>query len=299
MKQNTTSRFISSGCLSVVRTWMSQTRPAWRVLPLLVLIVHGAQAATIVERFEYGVGEGIATQNGGLGWQNAWSNQAGNGTMLIEEFSLIAPGVATAGGKLHFTGIPATGTSTNVFRNFTAPWATGDTYYISIVAQNLNDGQRFFGLALFNTTEQMLIGQGSTFTNWTVNHIADFPLTNFTLDSGVDSSAVAHLLVKLEMLTGPERVTFWVNPNLSQPEDPSTAIGGSSFLTDVDFNTITRVRLGGGGFSATAGGDPTEHFVDEIRMSTDTPFVPEPSSAALLCVGAIGLACRRGRKRVS
>lgn len=282
----------------MVSAWMSKAQRNWCTPLLLALLVHAARAATIVEQFEYAAGSGMSGQNGGFGWQTAWSNQAGNGTMLVEEFSLTAPGVMTAGGKLHFTGIPVTGTSTNVFRTFAAPWATGDTYYISIIAQNLNDGARFFGLALFNTTEQMLIGQSSTFTNWTVNHIAAFPETNFTLDSGVDSSTVAHLLVKLEMLEGQERITFWVNPNLSQLEDPSTAIGGGSFLTDVDFNTITRVRLGAGGFSATVGGNPTDHYIDEIRMSTDTPFVPEPSSVAMLCAAGIGLACRRGRKRV-
>lgn len=296
MKQNTTAGFIALRRRGSVRMYFGKARLGWCVPLLFALLVHAGRAATIVEQLEYANGASIATQNGGSGWAGAWSNQAGNGTMLVEEFSLATPGVATAGGKLHFTGIPATGTSTNVFRTFAAPWTTGDTYYISIAAQNLNDGQRFFGLALFNTTEQTLIGQGSTFSNWTLNHVAGFPAA--ILDSGVDSSAVAHLLVKLEMLDGVERITFWVNPDLWQPEDPSTAIGTGSFMTDTDFVSITRVRLGGGGFNVN-GGDPTEHYIDEIRMSTDTPFVPEPSSATILCAAALGLCGRRHRTRAA
>lgn len=160
---------------------------------------------------------------------------------------------------------------------------TGGTHYIRLLAQNLSGGRRYFGLALFSaSTERMLLGQGSGFTNWTINHVNGITNAAYTniLVSPFNSTTAALLLLKLELRDGPERVTFWVNPDLSRAEDVSTAVGGQSYLTDNDFGTITRVRAGGGGYSATAGGNPTDHYLDEISISPLSPFPPKLACAA-------------------
>lgn len=246
-----------------------------------------AGAAASEERFDYPADSPVAWQNGGSGWAGPWGAQGGNGSILIEDGSLTYPGLVVSGAKMHFTGLAGTGTSTSCFRTNATPLTNG-TYYVRLLAQNLNEGRRFFGLALFSGgTERMLVGQGSTYENWTINHVAGVS-TNNTLQSGVDSSAVALLVVKLELQDGVERVTFWVNPDLSRPEDVTTAVGGTAYLTDNDFGNITRVRIGGGGYSAAAGGDPTDHYLDEISVSSVSPF-PPPTLTCMVLEGNLEL----------
>ena len=115
--------------------------------------------------------------------------------------------------------------------------------------------------------------------------------------STVDSSALALLVLKLELFdvdavntNGVERMTLWVNPDLSQPENLATAVNGTNYVTDRDFVQIDRVRIGGGGYSATAGGDPTEHYLDEIVISSVSPFAPK------LSPGTPGRALRSARQ---
>jgi hypothetical protein len=272
--------------------------PGWLRLAVVSAFAVTAGAATMLEDFSYANGSAVAGQGGGTGWSGAWSAIAGNGTILAENGSLTYPGLVSSGGRMVFTGIPATGTSTNTFRILGTPLTEGSTTYLSFLGQNLNEGRRFFGLGLFDgATERMLFGQGSLFGNWTANHVAGFPVTANVLDSGVDSSAVALLVFKLELLAGVERITFWVNPDLSQPETLASAAGGTSHLTDIDFLQITRVRIGGGGFSASAGGDPTNHNMDEIRIDSVSPFaVPEPTALAGVLVGTL-LCSARNRRR--
>ena len=191
-----------------------------------------------------------------------------------EAGSLIYPGIAAAGGKRRFTGVPLTGSTTVLYRDLAYPLTNG-TAYVSCLAQNLNHGRRYFGVSLFSGgTEKTLLGEASGYTNWTVNRVLG--ITNNTAVSPVDTSALALLVLKLEFDTGNangyERVTFWVNPDLSLPESLTTAVNGTNYITDRDFGNITRVRLGGGGYSATAGGDPTDHNLDEVVISSVTPF---------------------------
>jgi hypothetical protein len=249
-------------------------RPGWLVVMLLSVAALGeATAATSDESFVYPLGTSVGGQSGGSGWNGAWTAQNGNGFLIVEDGSLTYPGIVSTGGKMHFTGIPATGTSTNSFRVLATPLTEGTTHYVRVLAQNLNDGLRFFGVALFEgTTERTLVGQASTSPNWTINHVDGFPELNNTLNSGIDSSSLALLVLKLELLAGVERVTFWVNPDLSQRESEATAIGGTSYFTDNDYGQVTRIRIGAGGFSASAGGDPTDHYLDEISISPTSPF---------------------------
>ncbi len=244
---------------------------------ILIAGFQSANAGTVKEDFNYTIGSFVELQTGGIGWVTAWSIQAGNGSITTETGSLTYPGIISSGGKMYFSGLPDVTGTTTVVNRLTDPAViqitNGTTTYVSFLAQNLNGAKRYFGMTLHdNGTERMLIGQGSGYTNWTINNITNRP-SGVTVDSGVNSSNVALLVLKLEMLTGPERVTFWVNPDLSQPENLATAVGGTNYMTIADFGQINNHRLGGGGYSATFG-VPTAHYLDEIRVSSVSPFAP-------------------------
>jgi hypothetical protein len=240
-------------------------------------------APTVTESFDYPDSTDILAQSGGTGWTNAWTTFGGNGSITTVNGSLSYPGINSSGGKLYFVNPNDTAATTTVeYRQLASPIITGTTTYFRLLAQNLNGGHRYFGLSTFDgpSTERILIGQGSTYGTWTVNRVVvTNALGTNTLVSTVSSSEPALLVAKLEMLDGPERVTFWVNPDLSKPEDVSTAVGGQSYLTTVDYNQISSVRIGGGGYSASAGGNATEHYLDEISISPISPFAPVLTAA--------------------
>ena len=228
------------------------------------------------ESFDYPDGTSISGQTGGIGWTNiGWTTVTGNGTIATEDGTLTYPGIVSAGGKMRFTGVPLTGTTTTSYRGPTNAVSSG-THYFRCMAQNLNNSRRYFGLGLFSgATEKALLGQGSGYETWTLNHVDGITNGIFTnvLGSAVSTSVPSLLVLKVEFLPGNERVTFWVNPDLSQPETAATAVGGSSFTTDVDYVSITRIRVGSGGYSATFG-NPADHFIDEIEISPISPFAP-------------------------
>ena len=272
----------------------------------LTSLMHAAE-----EPFDYLDGAALAGQSGGTGWAIPWSpkngNTANHANINVVADSLTYPGLVTSGNKTHcfWTNTGSGSASTNTFRNLQTPLGTG-THYIRILAQKVGGGNRFFGLALFpiGGSEKALIGQSSGYSNWTINRVLTdevFPpghqnegqLTN-TLTSSVPTTTQALLVVKLELrepsldnLDGLDRITYWVNPDLSLPEDVSTAVGGQTYTTSVDYETIGRVRVGGGGFNAAVGGDAANHYLDEIHFDSYPPFahgrivVKEPAATEL------------------
>ncbi len=181
------------------------------------------------------------------------------------------PGIVPAGNKM--ISVDSGNGDSRALRTLAAGYNSG-TLYCSVLAHNLNSSPRYLGLSLYdNSGEKMLLGQGSGYTSWTINRV----LTNgvaTTIQSGVSSSDMALLVLKVEFNASTvdsnfEQVTFWVNPDLSQPESVTTAINAQSYSTDRDFGTITRVRIGAGTY------DPTPLvYIDEVRISTVSPFAP-------------------------
>ena len=259
-----------------------------------VLLLAAAQAAPGAtpshEPFDYPDGSPLSGLAGGSGWTAAgWTVPTGNGTITVQNASMTYPGIPSSGGKMHFGGVPLTGTTCASYRYLTNGLSSG-TYYFRFLGQNLNDSRRYFGLGLFGAAERALLGQGSGFEYWTLNHVDGITNAMYTnvLVSAVDTSDPALLVLKVEFQPGVERVTFWVNPDLSQPESATTAVGGGAYMTDVDYVEITRVRVGSGGFSATFG-NPTDHYLDEIEVSPISPFA-HPSLASTNSGGMVALA---------
>jgi hypothetical protein len=243
----------------------------WLSLSFAALTQISEAGFPIYEPFSYAAGSGVAKKNLGNGWNGPWSDLTGNAKIIASGGSLAYPGVAGQGNKMYSDAANGSGTNSFLYRDFRDPMIDGNTYYLSFLAQNLNEGRQYFGLSLYSYYgEEMLIGQSSYSPNWTVNRLAGLDSSVGVLVSKVDSSKPAMLLVKLEMRPGAEKVTFWVNPDLSKSESGSAPQGGTAYSTKSSMGTITGVRIGGGGYRD--GVNPTDHFLDEIRIDTKSPF---------------------------
>lgn len=272
----------------------------------LVCAPPGVPAFTALEQFEYPTGTSIATQNGGSGWSNAWSTiPAGSTTLVSSAPGLSYPGISASSNKMEM--LPAASGNSTMTRDLAQPFTSNDVFYVGFIAEktSTNEFSRYFGLALFGITngastpsERMLIGQGSGIPNWSVNHIQTGTGTN-TLDSGISSQDQSYILAKFQLNPDPagyDTVTFWVNPDLSLTEEANSPVGGSAFLADQDLGDITRIRIGGGGTGGTPTLPASAHWMDEILITTETPFViPEPSLLALLVLGGVLIALRPRR----
>jgi hypothetical protein len=222
-------------------------------------------------------------QNGGSGWGGAWVTITGATTnSVISAGSMTYSGITSSGNKM---AAVASGNGDSRARRVLATGYNSGVVYFSALMQNLNSGPRYCGLSLYTgTSEKMMMGQGSGFANWTINRV----LTNgvaTTLQSDVSSANLSLLVLKVEFNASSvnstfEQLTFWVNPDLSQPEDVTTAVGAQSYSTDRDFATIDAVRVGGGATS----GDAIAALIimDEVRVSTISPFAPPPLNISVL-----------------
>ncbi|MES2475285.1 MAG: putative Ig domain-containing protein [Verrucomicrobiota bacterium] len=233
---------------------------------------QNAEAAfPIYEPFAYTATSNLALKNLGSGWNGPWSDLIGNAKITASAGSLNYPALPVQGNKMFSDATNGSGINSFLYREFSEPLIDGNTYYISFVAQNLNEGRQYFGLSLYTEYEEaILIGQASYSPNWTVNRIAGLDETVGVLVSKVDSSKPAMLLLKLEMRPGAEKVTFWVNPDLTKAENGTAPVGGTSYSTQYDISGLVGARIGGGGYRD--GINPTDHFLDEIRIDTKTPF---------------------------
>ena len=200
-----------------------------------------AHADTAYESFDYTAGSKLIGQNGGSGWGGAWVTITGATTnSVISAGSMTYSGITSSGNKM---AAVASGNGDSRARRVLATGYNSGVVYFSALMQNLNSGPRYCGLSLYTgTSEKMMMGQGSGFANWTINRV----LTNgvaTTLQSDVSSANLSLLVLKVEFNASSvnstfEQLTFWVNPDLSQPEDVTTAVGAQSYSTDRDFATI-------------------------------------------------------------
>ncbi len=265
-------------------------------------------AADVYEGFDYADGAAISGQSGGTGWSTPWHDTVHTGSLTADTTSLTYPGLvpAPAGRKLKSLRNAGNNQSIRTFRNLATPLGTG-THYISVLIQQTNTSDRYVGLALATpaNVEKCLLGSTTGYPVWTINRVQSgevFPPehpttpgqpTGVLSSSGVARSELSLLVLKLELVEpsaenpgGLDQVTFWVNPDLSLPESDNIPVGGQSFTTTIDYESIGRVRIGSA--SGTAGTvEPVEHLMDEIRISPYPPFahgriaVEQPAGTAL------------------
>lgn len=226
----------------------------------------------------------IVFQHGGTGWSEpAWDGAANlEGTWTGSTNMLV-----TTDGVNKRAEVPVdSANGGTAHRGFANPLedVAGNTFYIHFDAQNLSDNARFFGVAFGNGfNERMLIGQGTTFTNWTLNRL-NIGGVDSTVDSGADSSAEAKLMLRIVFggVGVPESVSYWVNPNFDEAESSTantTALVGN-FTTFFDFGTIDRLRIGGGNTSTGVPPIPfAPHWIDNLVIEDESPFAVDDDSA--------------------
>ena len=264
------------------------------------------------------------TLNGGQGW-NASGNLDANAASANWGAVLTAgtgpfktattPGLSFAAtGYLPATGnkltMDASSAVQNVGRNLGGQTIDSGTTYFSLLMSKNNDTIRTINWAFFNGgTERFAIGQiGATAGNSGGNITM---LMNNSNPGGLltPSSPIAmgigqtHLLIgRIDWnAAGNETVTLWVDPS----NVTSEGAAGASYVSTSAFEltAITAVRPFVGN-AATVGGNPvpgaSANF-DEFRLGgswesvTSLAVVPEPTSAALLGVGALSLLALRRR----
>jgi len=252
-----------------------------------------SQAALLYyEGFDYSVGS-LSSQNGGVGFDNAWGTAGSGGSVNVQSGSLSYGTLVASGGKAYLS--PSGTGGATITRNLDSSLNTG-TIYLSFLT-NLDDGNRYFGLALDNSGgEIFLTGKPTTYGSpgaWSLSNSANIP--GSPVSSGVsislDTTVAMVLRIDFNASGVNERIRLYVNPTLGI--EPATAavdvVSSNSF-------SINQIRLTSGYFVA---GSPTAYgWVDEIRLGTDyasvTP-VPEPSTWML---GILGLFVILGRFRV-
>lgn len=297
-----------------------------RVVPLCVVavigIAHQASAELLVyEPFEYEVGTQLDGQNGGIGWDGGWYDQAQASGATIEP-GLSHPGLPSSGGSVLLSAEDGTQT---VFRDFPEIGGTdGTSTWISFIGQRLgepttddNPYGRGTNVGFFNgdntgRTERITAGNSTSATEnvWALMPTGrgdDIePTNNPAVTYGGGSAAwvvmrIDHRGAALDDESNApadvDDVYMWLDADPSS--EPSLASANASVLnTDpnaYDYSGLDFIRpfIGNtsddGNFGVLA--------VDEVRIGTtyaSMSAVPEPSAGLLMLIAAtVGWAWRR------
>jgi len=276
---------------------MKTVRPKTNRIVLCGMVACGIFAGTqsshaidAIEHFDY-VDGALAGQNGGTGWNGAWFHDTSyNATINV------------AGGKLDFASAGTDASTSDIFRYPAAP-ISNKTAYISVRMKNKNGGLRYFGIKPFSG-KAMLIGSGSTRTNWTVDNVVNG--TNTILVSSVPNTTESLLVFKVEFDAASngvnEMVTFWVNPTESVPVwllDAADAVGGQSYETTGDYGSISRLRVVAGGYSTSYTPGYTDFTVDDVQIVREPLFVGDVAINLLPNTNAVALSWATGSDTLS
>ena len=287
-----------------------------------------AVTGSIHEPFDYTVGtlfSNPSTLNGGQGWNLTgtlapndpavpWGTTL-NGGAAAGTYRTATPGLSyVATGYLPVSGNALTldaltpNANQNIGRSLGGQVIDSGTTYFSLLMSKNNDTTRTINWAFFNgTSERFAIGQIGASAGNSGGNLA--LLMNNQNPAGLIQSAspiamgvgITHLLIgRIDWNSaGFETVTLWVDPTDVTSEGAAGAAYASTAAFELTALTGVRPFVGNG---ATVGGSPVPGVsanFDEFRLGgswesvTSLAVVPEPTTAALLGLGAVSLALRR------
>ncbi|WP_404306500.1 PEP-CTERM sorting domain-containing protein [Neorhodopirellula lusitana] len=281
-------------------------------------LVSSANAAVVVyESFDYTSGDDIVSQNGGIGFDGAWTG-AGNSENFDVGSGQSFGSLMTAGGSSARTARNGNGAISRGLSAAAQTQLTADnsTIWFSVLMDPtdaaITDGGGFatnsYGTLIFGdtaftsasgasapTNSGNAFGVGFADTSDNSGDFANVQIQGVAYDDGVlDTSSELVVGDVTSFIVG--RIDFNADGTddvmeLYNVTDPSLALPATAFAT-------MTADLDQSGFNIISIGDAQTSIFDEIRFGTTlaevTPVaVPEPSSLALLGLGGLVLFRRR------
>lgn len=259
----------------------------------LILSTSAMPAAVLAyEGFNYTAGSSLYTQNGGIGWGGAWGSDS-DGTITVNNQS------SWSGTTGNFVSTAPSLATTTSLRTLSSAITTG-TIYISAYMDNLNDGQRFMSIGLYDgASERAYFGQRAITSNGIWGVYSGTNLSDSTSPSwGLSSPSLLVLRIDFNDSNDLVNLRLYVNPNLSLGE-PGTA---SASLNNITLASLSGIAIGSGYTNGTL--TTTNAAFDELYVTNSWASlgsVPEPGTATLLLggLGAMWAFSRSRRLQVS
>ncbi|PAW77614.1 MAG: hypothetical protein B9S32_10040 [Verrucomicrobia bacterium Tous-C9LFEB] len=246
---------------------------------------------TAYEDFNYTAGTLIG-QAGGTGFAGPWKLVgAGAGMSAVESAGLDYPSLATTGGKVLLT--PSQGPELGIYRKLSHAYNSG-TVYVSFLA-NLQEGTRFFGLALVdsNMNRPIVIGRNTGLMQWTLSGSVIKNGVTGKSEITLKTTTLFVLRIDFDMSGDNERIRLYVNPTLESEPEKSTIVlnTNSSFVFDGimicagyikdDYTTaiasFDEIRVGGSYEDVLPKGDQKSSFNEKNSAA------PSSEKQQLLC----------------
>jgi hypothetical protein len=221
------------------------------------------------EGFDYAADSPLEGMAAALGASTAWAQSGTDGTVTITSESLEYEGLKTSGNAVLLT--PETGSvQGRISLDATAKIKNSSVYFVSFLAQKLNDGTRTFALILSTTTgdgaKSLYLGQPSGGTNWA---FGEDPGRVMTGPQFSNSPTPTLFVVKIDVAQ--KTAALWLNPTVGEPLPDSPYLSTTLGNPNAVFDGI----LLQSGYSAN-GATTTIGVFDEIRVGTELSDVLPP-----------------------
>ncbi|MEX1111236.1 MAG: PEP-CTERM sorting domain-containing protein [Chthoniobacterales bacterium] len=247
----------------------------------LSLLQAAPLCASIIayEPFAYNSGIANGATATGTNFSGTWNIGQGGLTTT--------PGLDLAGLPTTANSVKASG-ATRALESLAAPVTTGTTYLSFLLQGTGNSGGDTVGFILSGSTGSLFVGYGGGFTQtetlFGVGTIDSGNMwanaTAFTSFGPISNTALNYLV--LETTVGSPGVNLWINPAVAAVA--SASLGAANLV----YSSVSLGNITGFGYNAIGGALP---ILDEVRFGTsfaDVAGVPEPSTAALVGLGALG-----------
>ena len=253
----------------------------------MYLPVHFAAGQPVAyDGFNYSVGSPVTGLSGGNGWASAWANPSGQpGNPYITASSLPSSYPGSSGNRMSTDGL-----NTTVQRSLQQPFTqVGNVMFASVLLRPVGmvgtGAQSYGGFSLLGAGTSpwgFFAGKEDSTDLYSISDSQTDAGTVYTNVQAIAGQTVL-LLVKFENLLGPDRVSLWVNPDMSLGTPPPLAVKMNS-----DLGGVTGILLHAG----------STWEMDEVRVGLDfCSVVPSPAVSSLAILGFLAIDQRRRRRK--